>query len=76
MADEKEMPDADEFEVVIRHNTRTLESTLLGCDKNPLVALGMLSWATGRVQRGIVQAEVEEALKNAPRIQVVPRVVQ
>jgi hypothetical protein len=75
MGEDKKPLTDEEFEVVIRHNVKTGVSGLLGCDKNPLVAIGMMEWALGRVKRHVAQNEMIEEMSKVPRIQVAERLV-
>lgn len=64
-----------ELQVVIRYDVLTREFALEGCDKNAVVAAGMLEYAMSRVKRFLLQGDIERELQNAPRIQVSNRLV-
>jgi hypothetical protein len=54
--------------VVISFDILTGEIAVEGCDKNPLVALGMLDYALSRVRRVLTVNDMVQDSKNAPRV--------
>ncbi len=62
--------------MVVTFNMLTGELAVDGCDKNPIVALGMLDYALSRVRRFLVTADIVRESQNAPRIQVANRLVE
>jgi hypothetical protein len=64
------------MQIVVRFDPATAEFSLDGCDKNPVVALGMLDYALARVRGFLTRVDLAEQMKNAPRVQVVPRLVE
>jgi hypothetical protein len=65
-----------QMHVRVSFNMLTGEMKVEGCDKNPVVALGMLDYALSRVRRFLTTADILQEAKNAPRISVVPRLVE
>jgi hypothetical protein len=59
----------------VSFNMLTGEMAVEGCDKNPVVALGMLDYALARVRRFLATSDILAEAKSAPRVQVVPRLV-
>lgn len=64
------------LEIVIRFNPSTLEFSLTGCDKNPVVALGVLDYALARVRRSLVTSDVQREMQNVPRVSLASRLVE
>jgi len=62
--------------VVVVFDMVTGELAVDGCDKNPIVALGMLDYALARVRRFLVTTDLIREAQNAPRIQVANRLVE
>jgi hypothetical protein len=62
--------------VVVTFDMLTGELAVDGCDKNPIVALGMLDYALARVRRYLVATDMIRKAQNAPRIQVANRLVE
>lgn len=60
--------EAVEMEIVIKFDVSTGIVSVQGCDKNPLVALGMLDYALARVRRFILQNDLQQELQGAPRV--------
>jgi hypothetical protein len=54
----------------------TGEMRVEGCDKNPIVALGMLDYALARVRRFLTTNDILAEAKNAPRIALSHRLVE
>ncbi|HYL64460.1 MAG TPA: hypothetical protein VE077_17740 [Candidatus Methylomirabilis sp.] len=54
--------------IVVEFDMLTGEMTLGGCDKNPVVALGMLDYALARVRRALAVNDMVQDAKNAPRV--------
>jgi hypothetical protein len=76
MADMAIRSEAVEMRVVITFNMISGVMAVEGCDKNPVVALGMLDYALARVRRFLTMNDIASEVKNAPRIAVVPRLVE
>jgi len=57
-----------EFEVKVRFDLLTGQMEVSGCDKNPIVALGMLDYALARVRRFLVQNDIAQEVYEASRI--------
>lgn len=57
-----------EMQIVIKHNVVDGTLSVTGCDKNAVVALGMLDWALARVRRFITMNDIAQDAKNAPRV--------
>ena len=62
--------EVEDFQITITYSVITKEFSLSGCDRDPLVAMGMLEWAKHRLQRGVSRAELAQEMQNAPRIAV------
>lgn len=60
--------DQVKMRVVISFDILTGEIAVEGCDKNPLVALGMLDYALSRVRRVLTVNDMVQDSKNAPRV--------
>jgi hypothetical protein len=65
-----------QMRIVVTFDVLTGEFGLEGCDKNPVVALGMLDFALSRVRRVLTTNDVLQEMKNAPRIAVANRLVE
>lgn len=57
-----------ENEIVIRYDVAKAEFSLTGCDKNPIVALGMLDYASARVRRFLTTNDIQHEIQDASRI--------
>lgn len=64
-----------EMQIVLKFNLLTCEFSLVGCDKNPVAALGVLDYALARVRRSLTTGDIQREMQEASRIQVVPRIV-
>ena len=62
-----------EFEIVVRFDVVSGVVSLTGCDKNPLVALGMLDYALARVRRLIATNDIIQDARNSPLISLPSR---
>lgn len=60
--------DQVQMRVVVSFDVLTGEIAVEGCDKNPLVALGMLDYALSRVRRVLTVNDMMHEAKNAPRV--------
>ncbi len=76
MADLTVKRDTVEMRIVVTFDMLTGQFGIEGCDKNPVVALGMLGYALARVRRFILTNEILQDVKNAPRIAVANRLVE
>lgn len=47
-----------EFVLVVRYDSKTGEREMQGCDKNPIIAIGLLEFVLSRVRRVITQADI------------------
>ncbi len=70
------LADAVEMEIVIKFEMVTGEVSLTGCDKNALVALGMLDYALSRVRRALAIVDLQKDAANAPRVALASQVTQ
>jgi hypothetical protein len=70
MADVSIPAEVLQMHIHVSFNMLTGDVAVEGCDKNPLVALGMLDYALARVRRFLVQADLAQEFRNAPRIAV------
>jgi hypothetical protein len=61
-----------EMRVIVTFNVLTGEMGVEGCDKNPVVALGMLDYALARVRRALATNDILQDAQNSPRI-AIPR---
>ena len=68
--------DTVEMRIVVTFDMLTGPFGLEGCDKNPVVALGMLDFALSRVRRFLTTNDLVQEMKNAPRIAVANRLVE
>lgn len=75
MSEPKDSGDTGQFEVVIRFNAITGAIQVSGCDKNPIVSLGMLDYALSRVRRFLTMSDLQQETQNAPRIHVPERLI-
>lgn len=57
-----------ELEVVIKFDVAKCEFSLTGCDKNPIVAIGMLEYALSRVRRFLTTGDIQREMQDASRI--------
>jgi hypothetical protein len=64
--------DQVKMRIVVSFDILTGEIAVEGCDKNPLVALGMLDYALARVRRVLTQNDILPDMKNAPRVALPP----
>jgi hypothetical protein len=76
MADVSIAEETLEMHVRVSFNMLTGEMQVEGCDKNPVVALGMLDYALSRVRRFLTTADIIQEAKNAQRISRVHRLVE
>jgi hypothetical protein len=60
--------DAAEFELVIKHNVLSGAFSVSGHSKNRLVALGMLDYARGMINRENAKQALLDEMRNAPLI--------
>ena len=56
------------MEIVVRFNMLSGEMSIEGCNKNPVVALGMLDYTLARVRRMLTQNDIAQELESASRI--------
>ena len=66
--------EAVELEIVIKFDVSTCQWSISGCDKNPVVALGMLEYALARVRRSITLGDLEMQMQNSPRVSLFGKV--
>lgn len=57
-----------EFEIVIKFDVAKSEFSLTGCDKNPIIAVGLLDYALARVRRFVAVGDIQRELQDASRI--------
>ena len=72
MADVTIPQDAVQMEIVVMFNMLSGEVRVTGCDKNPIVALGMLDYALARVRRALTTNDIVQEMKNSPLV-AIPR---
>jgi hypothetical protein len=52
----------------VSFDMRTGQMSVEGCDKNPIVALGMLDYALARVRRFLTTGDIAQEIQDAQRI--------
>jgi hypothetical protein len=57
-----------QMRVVVTFDMVSGELNVSGCDKNPVVALGMLDYALARVRRFLATADILREARSNPRI--------
>lgn len=62
------LADDVQIEIVIKFDVVKAEFSLTGCDKNPVVALGLLDYALARVRRFITTSDIQHEMQEASRI--------
>jgi len=60
--------DQVKMRVVVSFDMLTGDIQVDGCDKNPVVALGMLDYALARVRRALAINDMVQEAKNVPRV--------
>jgi hypothetical protein len=65
----EEMPSEKwKFKVTVTFDAATGVMSVDGCDKNPIISLGMLDYALARVRRFITTNDILQEAKQVPRI--------
>lgn len=60
----------------ISFDMRTGQMGVEGCDKNPVVALGMLDYALARVRRFLTTSDIAQEIRDSQRVHIAHRLVE